>query len=102
MSDARKPVEVLEDIDWAARELGAENLPNCANQMRRVHAAVAELIEADIEYDAAFEALASARLARGNWRADPVDGLPEDAQAEAAEKRRAAALAACRGGAHGR
>lgn len=56
-------------------------------------AAVAELVEADREYDATKEALLEARRARGNWNVNPLPhSHPAVVAHSAASLRRATAL----------
>ena len=66
--------------------------------LREVRAAVAELIEADKEYDAAKDALVAAKREKGNWRVNPLGhSHPAVLRVRDATVRRAAALARARG-----
>ncbi len=57
--------------------------------------AVAELVAADRELDAAADALADAKREKGNWRVNPLThNHPAVVRMRAAKERRAAALAA--------
>lgn len=95
-----KQVDVLSELDRRieigelfGQEHDAPNLPGVAS-LREARAAVAELIEADAEFDAALAAYASAE-------ADGDDDLICNAvrQLQWAKDRRATAFARCNGGA---
>lgn len=68
---------------------------NGVNEYDTAIAIVAELIAADIELDAAQDALCEAKREKGNWRVNPLShNHPAVARVRAAQERRAAALAA--------
>lgn len=57
--------------------------------------AIAELVDADRELDAAADELADAKRAKGNWRVNPLPhNHPAVVRMRAAKERRAAALSA--------
>lgn len=90
-----KQMGAIEVLDWACREMGAEDLPNCTRETRRVRDAIAELIAADEEYDRIRNRMYLLLLA------DPRrDALEEELKVCSA--RRAAALLACKGQDHER
>lgn len=81
------PVDVLAVMTSTIRTLSIGGVPDEAQQMHKVRAAVAELIEADKAYDAICD-----RAQRY-----PCPGMDEHVRA--ANKRRKAALARVQGGA---
>ena len=82
--------DVMEAASTALSEAGA--------RLSEARAAVAELIEADKEYDAAKDALAAAKREKGNWRVNPL-GHNHTAviRSREATARRSAALARVQG-----
>ena len=67
-------------------------------RMASARDAVAELIAADLELDAAADELAEAKRAKGNWRVNPLGhNHPAVLRMRAAKVRRAAALANVQG-----
>lgn len=72
--------------------------PAPAMRIRDVRAAVAELVAADRELDAAQDAVCDAKREKGNWRVNPLRfDHPAVLRVRAAKIRRAAALASVTG-----
>lgn len=92
------PVDVLAVIDEAIDTLRDDGNRALPGDLEIARAVVAELIEADKEYDAAKDALAAAKREKGTWRHNPLSHThPAVAALRSASARRTAALARVQG-----
>lgn len=89
-----RPVDALAAIRQAAMDARLAHQNVSAERLADACAAVAELLAADLEYDAAKDALFDAKREKGNWRVNPLGhNHPAVVRVRAAVDRRRDALA---------